>query len=383
MPCALAAVSVALSGGPVADARMVTPPYGPGVHASAVGKGTYGDDLAFHLETPNFTLQWSDPTVDPTRAADLGEWLETGWTALVEEQGWPVPVSADRYRLRVILALDLGGSGYTTEYASADYPEGYPVLYLNPGFLPDDPDYERSVAVHELGHAIQYALRALDPAEAWYWEASAEWMAELGAPELDSYARSVGWYAQHPELAYDSDAALHPYGMVLLPAFLDAYAPGAFAASWHDPAPWADAIATAAGLPFPDVIADMTGAYAAHTLPESDLYADPVLLDGDEAEVEGRLGTFYVPVDPGSATWAAEGDVVVRYAVEGSWSDEAPAEPFIATITTLDATGKVRWGLVAPEEGGCGCATASARPGLPVVLLAALLRRSGRGRQRP
>ncbi|MFZ5479677.1 MAG: hypothetical protein ACOZNI_23120 [Myxococcota bacterium] len=392
MDCGLADVLAAKAGlEEPADPRMLAPPpfFDGRVRPRADGKGVYGQPLPNAIDTENFTVQWDHPDVDPDRAAEIAEALEAGWAALVEAGGWPQPVSSDQYLLWVILDPTISGSGFTTTYETDAYPDGYPVLYVNPDFAPGYPGFERSVSVHEFGHALQFGLRDwwTEGTDAWYWEATSEWVAELGLPDADTYALSTYWYAVAPEASFDSTVDSHQYGMLLLNAYLDEYEIGAEGIRdvWiagEGGGHWEDLIAEATGRDFGDVVADMTGAYAAGALRESPLYYEPTFDDPVwTSDLPGRYGTHYV--DLGVAmTLDVTGDVEVRYVLDGGWSEEPPGD--VVTFTAVARRGEYGYGeLVADVEddclcadeappeapaGGCASATASVPPWVLLIL---------------
>lgn len=407
MDCELPAVFEALSGQPPLYAEMVTPPPNfprRAVPPPAAGKGTYGTDLPYHLDGENFTVQWADGGIDPDRAQAILDAAEEGWAALIERDGWPAPVSSDRWRLWILLDRELGGSGYTTLYTSDDYPDGYPVARVNPDYLEaDDPDFALSVTVHEFGHMIQYGLRDWDARgpEAWYWEASAEWLAERGAPEIDTYAWSSYWYAVWPDANVDNMANGHPYGLFIISSWIEEFATGADGVrdAWvgSGGAPWTDVLAASVDMDFGALIREVAGTYAADGFRESHLFYDPVLLDtvteaGEwEADIPGLYGTHYLYVDsPAGLRFYADGEVLVGFAQDGGWSDEQPAEgPYVATVTTVGTSARTfTYGLTdAPVDTGdpgdtggegeapqaCGCATRGAAPGWLLVGAATVL----------
>ena len=57
------------------------------------------------LQTDNFVLAWSDPTVPPATIEHAAAALERGWQAFIDEQGWPAPVSADGRGHRAVIRL--------------------------------------------------------------------------------------------------------------------------------------------------------------------------------------------------------------------------------------------------------------------------------------
>lgn len=390
MECALDAVFAALAGEPPVDRRMVEPPFqARAVPPLTSGKSTYGDDLPYKVDTPNFTLQWTDPAVSAARAQGIGTALEAAWERLVVEGGWPAPVSSDRYRLWVILDPELGGSGWTTEYPTDDYPDGYPVMYVNPTFIEDPTEYVLSVAVHELGHAIQYAVRdwELDAKESWYWEASAEWMAELGGQDLDTYAWSVHWYAEDPTLAWNSTANFHHYGMVLFNAWLDEYRVGqdGFRELWLDNAggDWEALISEAGGDPVAVQVREMSGAYLAGQLRESALYreVEPEEVDlPGTFDLPGRYGTRYLRFVHLGQELVVEGPVEATFVDGTLWTDTPQSgEEVLAAVTWNGEPGETfslswREREEPPEVAACGCSAGGTRPWPGVFGLLALSR---------
>ncbi|MEC8423082.1 MAG: hypothetical protein VX000_04855, partial [Myxococcota bacterium] len=160
-PDALAALAGA---NPTHDTRILSPPPGLSIGIRADqpsppdGKPLYGTPYPDHQTSENFLVTWTDADVDPDVAERTLIDLEDGWTALVEEQQWPVPVSGDIFKLWVLLDPAMSGTGLTTEYPTAEYPEGYPVIFLNPTYA-QDTTFWRTLVVHEFAHTLQYRLR--------------------------------------------------------------------------------------------------------------------------------------------------------------------------------------------------------------------------------
>jgi hypothetical protein len=338
-------------------------PRGPARHL-AEGKGVLGDDLPYHLETANFTVQWSDASVDEDQAGQLAEDLETAWTYLVDEQGWAAPIASDAYLQWVILDPSLSGSGLTwLAYDQPEFPDGYAVMAVNPTY--DSRRFARSVAVHEFGHALQFAVRDYYSGgadEPWYWEATSEWIAEKAMPDLDQYAYSTYWYAIQPGLRYASMKDYHQYGMLLLNAWLDEGVFGFVGITdvWQQNAglPWDEAIAAIAGEELSGIIPEMAGAVAAEALEESSLYSYPTLALEDapaegSVELPDLLGTAYVSFPAGTPRLSWDGAVAVRYAADGAWGEVAPDGAFVAAITALDGAGvEVSWAPAPFDTGG-------------------------------
>jgi hypothetical protein len=378
MDCLLHEVFDARSGGPVVDARMVEAPVWIGAPGAprAMGKGVYGAPRAYHVDGGNFTVQWDDPEVDSARADAILARLEAAWETLVEVDGWPAPVSSDAWLLWVNLDPTLAGSGYTVEYTDDTYPDGYPVMWLNPNYEAENPAFGLSVAVHEFGHALQYGVRTPgDRTDAWFWEATSEWTAEHAAPDLDTYAESAWWYAQYPEAAWDAPDRYHPYGMLLLNAWLDERIFGfdGIVDLWvgGEGIPWAERIPAVAGAPLDELLPEMAAEVAAGTLRESALYEPPVHLTVSEGwqtvELPGLYGSYYVDWE-GPLT--VEGPVAVRYISEGVVSSVQPEGAYIAVFTAT-GEGDLSFGVPPVTAEPCGCA--GAEPPMSWLILPMLL----------
>ncbi len=373
MECLTPLVLAALQGDPTHAELLHPPPTFDGhVQRFAEGKAIYGTSLAHHLESENFTVQWNGEDATEEYAAQVLASLEMGWQALIVEGAWPAPVSSDAYLLWVILDPTIGGSGYTTVYTSDAYPEGYPVSWLSPEYGEENwPGFSLSVAVHEFSHMVQFASRDWRSGgeESWYWEASAEWMAEQGVPDIDTYALSTYWYATNTDAAVDSTEDSHQYGMLLLPAYLAEFVgPDVVRDSWseNDGLDWPDAIGNAAGIPFADIVPEMAGAYAAGALSESALFytPDPYAAAQGEDDESGLLGTLYVQVSLGDEqSFEVTGPVTVRYARDGDWSDRA-SETCVAALTRT-GDGTITWDKVSAgeESGGTDSADSAGETG--------------------
>ena len=308
----MAAVHAAIDGrAPSPHVRVLEPPpqllLSPGPPPPFPDKQLYGGRMDHHVDSTNFTVAWAEGDATQVDGELASQALEAAWQALVEEQAWQPPASSDTYMLWVILDPSLGGTGLTTEYTSPDFPDGYPVMFLNPTYTYDT-DFFESLSAHEFSHALQFALRdwAGSASDAWYWEASAEWMAELARPELDVYAWSAAHYSSHPWYRFDSVDDYHQYGMCVLNAYVEEHltGDGGVRAVWELSAErtgnsWDEVLVEALGVSAGDVWGGFTGAMGNQLLGESSFY-EPVLSDGyAEDGLEGEvamLGTDYFEI---------------------------------------------------------------------------------------
>ena len=366
------AVQAALDGREAApDPRVLAPPaqllerpLGP--LRPAPDKQLYGGRMDNHVDSANFTVAWTDGDATQDVAEQASDALEAAWQALVEEQGWQQPVSSDRFMLWVLLDPGLSGTGLTTEYASTDFPDGYPVIYLNPDYAYHSSFFD-SLATHEFAHALQYGQRDWNGSatDSWYWEASAEWMAEQAQPALNVYAWSVYYYSTQPWFRYDSMDNQHQYGMCVLNAYAEEALMGeeGLREIWELSAErtgqsWLDILEEYLAIPATDLWGGMTGAMGNELLFESRLY-EPVLIDGlvtdgFEGEV-AMLGTDYFEISEAatvSVEAAEDGDVVLISGPDGWGSSlQLAAGDVLGVIGGSEPTARYRL-LLGPPEGG-------------------------------
>lgn len=397
MHCLLPALFLALSGkGPLPYPYTQSLPVEP---RKANGDGVCGTSLEQHLETEHFTLQLKNGPVEEERIIAIATVLEEGWENLVFRDGWTPPSYSKECKLWIFLDTSLNGSGIT--FLVKEGEQSYPVSYLNPTlYLEDDPDFILSVAVHEFGHMLQYEVEdSLGDDRMWYWEASAEWMAELGAPELDTYAESTWAYARRPELAYNSNSNQHPYGMFLLNAWMDQEVDhDAMREAWNSAREypeegWDLRLARVAGQDFGTMMQSFTGSYEAGTLRESSLYEKasryaslPTVPAMEEVPLPGLYGSYYLDFGDGGKDLEVEGPVLITYVAEGEIRETPPdAGPFTAIFTATEASGTLKYGATPKDTGEktetepCGCSEGAAGLwlGFPVFWLRRRLSDSG------
>lgn len=421
LTCPMAEVLDALAGvGPAPHPVVLTPPAAlralPDAPPPPDGKPVHGTRMDHHVDSRNFTVAWlgaADHDDAAERASDAAE----AALAAFEDLGWKRPASSADYLLWIVLDEGLGAAGLTTEYTNAAYPDGYPVIFLDPA-LAADPVLWEAVVTHEVAHAVQFAYRELDgdPEEPWYWEASAEWATERARPGLDVYADSSFFLAAAPADAHWSMSNLRQYGMFVVNAHLhEAAGPRAMRSVWEagearPDAEWHALIAQVAGGTDAAVFGAAYAAWANGDLAESALYDTPqaagVFDDGVEGDV-GWLGArvyrvetsgtakarasvggvaLASPAGAGSAVQVRPGDRVVVVGTDPGDNaftlvlDPPQSGSVPDDLETDDASSGVSAGFSPEDEGGCATAPGS---GGVIALLAALLlpgrrRRAGR-----
>ena len=286
------------------------------------GKALHWQPLAGRLDSKNISVQWAGADGDEVMAGVLLDAFEGAWDALITDQGWPGPASSDTHLLVVVLDPSIAASGLTLEYAVSGFPDGVAIIYMNPENAGLDAFF-RSVAAHELHHAIQFGMRGAwssQPAEAWYWEASAEWAAELALPSLDQYAWSAQWFTQDPSLRFDSLDGFHQYGMFLLNAWLHEEAgPSGMLETWaistdRPEVGWDTLLAEGTGFDPQRIWGGFVQAVGARELAESALYPAVTPVAEIIDQVTGtlpRLGARYYTVAGAGTLVVEEGEVFV------------------------------------------------------------------------
>ena len=206
------------------------PPAPPAV-GDKVERDAYGT-FPNSLQSENFIVKWGDRGgVDPDEVQALLDAFEDGWAVEIETMAHPAPPSTDTYLFNVYIGNT--GSDTPDDYGAAGYynpdDDGYPMIVIAQDTL-KDAAYMEITAVHEFYHAIQNGLDAYTYTgdAAWYWEATADWVASQVYPDNLNYAVFLVGFAYLPYLPvnyfnYPDSGALdeyHQYGAFIFPLFL-------------------------------------------------------------------------------------------------------------------------------------------------------------------
>lgn len=196
--------------------------------ALAAEEPCYGHTHPDRHETEHFWIEWAQGSLTQSQAVALGTAMEDAWDVFVDDQAWPAPIGS------IVVAVQPpvfdGASGRTLTNPCGDRDQ--PRIELFPISWENGSEYWRSVAPHELHHAMQYVVMgsAPDSVGSWLWfmEASATWSELYTAPGED-WAWTMRAYVQRAHLPLhhgaegflDPDASAHMYGSALLVAYID------------------------------------------------------------------------------------------------------------------------------------------------------------------
>jgi hypothetical protein len=193
-------------------------------------------------ETEHFVFHWDEAgPVTPARMASLRDYFEDAWRIEIEEMGFYTPWGANGRDILVIVE-DLGSNsvgGYTSVAQCLFSPSGsMPYIVVNTAWF-GDTDSMRSLAPHELFHAIQmvYAPYELFFAEEqsrnrWLVEASAVYMQRQVFPNLflPEAQQVLRWsFEPHRSLETADDSGLQ-YGLSI---FLFSLEESLGSPDWH------------------------------------------------------------------------------------------------------------------------------------------------------
>lgn len=178
----------------------------------ATEKPIFGTPAGPYEVSDNFVVTWVEGEATDSQIEPLLEELESAWEVLVANAGWPVPPSADEYRIWVVVDSSLGGLG-SVALEGEDFP--VPVIRVHPDALAET-SVRRASTTHEFHHAIQLGLRAPNVAEdLWFSEASATWAEGQVWPMNPRRWDAALGYMDQPSLAYNDVDESHAQGMWL------------------------------------------------------------------------------------------------------------------------------------------------------------------------
>lgn len=203
--------------------------------------------------TEHFRVLWgerydrSDPLWAVSDGATVPRWVHALAQALEEAltqqraEGFPEPFGVDRYYLDAYIGntgVAVDGHPVTISsnyYAYTEIDPDFQVAYFvfNDDFSQhtDDPlGVLRATAAHELFHAVQRSWYPWDDAflvpdrrwerEGWWFEATATWVEELFAPEVDDYVSFVRSFLETPERSLSLMDGRREYGAAIFPGYL-------------------------------------------------------------------------------------------------------------------------------------------------------------------
>ncbi len=338
---------------------------------------------------------WADPDGDgvPVWVDVLAEALETAH-AIQSDLGFPEPYGSDRYYLDAYVAntgvqkdgvaVTVGSSYYAYTDVNAAYDTAY--FVFNDDFsahADDELGVLRATAAHELFHAVQRADYPWDDehlipdvrwdAEGWWFEATATWMEEVCAPDVDDYVGYVREFLAEPWQPLASRDGLREYGAAIFPGYLWLREGGAPLWRAVFEGAWADGVDGALDAALGGRLGQAVAAFWTFAAHPEDLWPDgsgfdprvwssdgvPVDLDLSGYRAAGRLGANLVrigavhgtvwgavePVDP-DGEWAVgvagpSGDppeLVTPSADPSPWS-QADGAVYLAVVNLSGADG--------------------------------------------
>ena len=198
---------------------------------SAATDTCWGTQKDNRVDSEHFSVQWDDGVSTEANALNFLESLEESYEIEVNEMGWKEPRGAgSSYKMMVLIDNLGGGAGaYTTVDSCAGDYRAY-VVASRGSFSAGD--WYKTMACHELHHAIQYAYGFGH--EFWWWEASATWVEDHVYPYANDWANALYMFAQSPEVGMNASAGQsndqtlfwHTYGMGIFGMYLDQHVGG-------------------------------------------------------------------------------------------------------------------------------------------------------------
>jgi len=180
----------------------------------------------------NFAVRWGNSWGGTTgQVDDLLDALEDAWRVQIGEMLHPMPWGTTEVLMNVYIGDS--GNGAPPGYGAGGYftpdDDSYPTLVIAADSIPAR---TRTVAIHELYHAVQWGLGTYtydnDDPGAWYWEATASWIPSMVDTNSSDHAIFLFGFALAAYLPLDSfdyadSGALieyHQYGAMIFPTFI-------------------------------------------------------------------------------------------------------------------------------------------------------------------
>jgi hypothetical protein len=159
------------------------------------------------IERDDVVVKWGpNASFSDEEAAALADAFEDAWQVEVVDLGWPTPIGGETWKLNVYIAGTDGNA--PTSYGANGYydldSDGQPMVVISDAVVPDRA-LAAEIAAHELNHALQAGAGTYDytGASAWYWEATAVWMAGVVCPDSPTWPKLLFGWAFRPELPLD------------------------------------------------------------------------------------------------------------------------------------------------------------------------------------
>lgn len=249
------------------------------------------------VTSAHFALKWgsaSDLSVeDGSKMLDA---LEASYAVQVEEMAHRTPTGADSFLLNVYVGSSGDGapSAFAAAYVDVD-DEGFEYIVVSPETIESyrpggDSSYPDAVLAHEFYHVLQVSSGAYFGDDVyWYWEATADWIAEEVFPgNVNNDALAPG-YLMYPHVSLTfADFAdegtlleLHHYGAQVFARYLsDVVADSSLIRdSWvnggplDDPLEVLDGLLAARGASITEVFGEFAARAAVLDLPHQEMLA--------------------------------------------------------------------------------------------------------------
>ncbi|MCA9570311.1 MAG: hypothetical protein KC656_20850, partial [Myxococcales bacterium] len=308
------------------------------------------------LASEHFVVRWGDDGELPEGFDQLLlDDLEASWAYQIDTAGWERPVGTDVYKMNVYVGNTFEG-GRTISF-SGGYTwlqDGVPEIVLSPDSLQTYRGSGRArirLVSHEFNHALQIGRPGLyeDQDAAFYYEATANWMAAQQTEDVEEFAE-WGAFLLHPRFAIDtfedfsaqSPRAGRQYQAAMFVQHVsDHYGVDLVRQSWDEatgsvlPLDWID---QATEEPFRDIFVDFAVTHATGDHIHASAYASGASQGAFFGGAEAI--TAWIPEEGGAGTPGGT-EIPERYA----WNH--------LVYDALEG-GTLRFGFVAAERGSQG-----------------------------